>query len=93
MHCYANLPTLGNLSAWSEEPRTLGEQIAMRSVRSGQESTPVKWNGAKREPFLSLEAIGGRKHQTVFRLNGGPKITVHFWLSNGIRAFLKVKTA
>jgi hypothetical protein len=82
------------LKSWSETPRTLPERLAWESVESGHaEGDPVDWNGATKEPFLSMEAQGAVKLQTVIRLTD-TKVTVHFWLAtDGSRSHLKVMSS
>jgi len=81
------------LTSWSETPRTLCEEMALEAVLCGAtEGESIEWNGATREPFLTLQAEGAVKLQAVIRLSGGC-VTVHFWESTGgVRSHLKVKT-
>lgn len=82
-----------NLKNWSESPRTLPEEMAWTAVSDGAaEGRGIDWNGATKEPFLSLEAEGWLKLEHVTRLTD-TKITIHFWQSpTGDRRHLKVKT-
>ncbi len=82
------------LKTWSEEPRTLTEEMAMGAVADGSaESREVTWKGATKEPFLSMEASGSVKRESVTRLASGGNVTIHFWeATDGTRSHLKVKT-
>lgn len=82
------------LKEWSETPRTLAEEMALEAVRTGSvDGDAITWKGATREPFLSLEAQGAVKLQTVVRLSDG-NVTVHFWQSTtGERSHCKVMTS
>jgi len=82
------------LKTWSEAPRTMIEDMVWNAVLSGEaETRPFAWQGAKREPFLSLEAAGATKREHVTRLGSGGNVTVHVWESTtGERSHLKIKT-
>ena len=77
-----------NLSEWSDTPRTIAERLAVEAVMSGDVWTePITWNGAKREPFLSLQAEGWTKRQAVMRLSSGAVVTVHVWVHPPAQSF------
>ncbi len=82
------------LKEWSNTPRTLAESLAWAAVETSEAvGEAFEWKGATKEPFLTLEAAGGVKLQTVTRLSSGLKVTIHFWQSTkGLRSHLKVKT-
>jgi hypothetical protein len=87
------------LKQWSEEPRTLFEEIAWSSVENSSDpdgERDITWKGATKEPFLTLEANGWEKREYVLRGTSGIIVTVHFWESPGNfepRLHLKVKSS
>jgi hypothetical protein len=95
-----------SLREWSESPRTLLEGLAWQAVETGSApSRGIDWAGPQKEPFLSLQARGGVKLESVIRGKDG-NVTLHFWqvaetLPSGVhgprrllpeRTWLKVKT-
>jgi len=81
-----------DLGTWSEVPRTLPEQLALRAVRDGAPLRDVDWNGPTRQPFLDLQAQGWHKREHVLR-GTTVTVTVHVWESpRGERQLPKVKS-
>jgi len=81
------------LKEWADSPRTLAESLAWAAVESGADGArDFAWKGATKEPFLTLEAQGAIKRESVTRLTDG-NVTIHFWqATDGTRSHLKVKT-